>query len=272
MKVFCILSDERAFRSKSPVMHTEVMKKLGFEGAYVPFKVQPSMIREAVAGLRALNIAGANVTVPYKETVMLYLDHISEQAASIGAVNTIVARDNTLSGHNTDADGFIDALQGAGIDPEGRKTLVFGAGGAAKAAIAALVRLRAGTIIVAGRSKSIVGALASRFGAQPMLINDLRKQEPGAHILVNATSVSSVEESPELADLVRNMKLPGCEAIVDLNYGRKDNFWESAAVARAAQFMDGIPMLAYQARRSFMLWTDLNVEPSLYLNALKESL
>ncbi len=272
MKVFCILSDERAFRSKSPAMHNAVMKKLGMSGVYVPFQVEAERIGEAVAGLRALNIAGANVTVPYKEAVMGYLDHISEEAAAIGAINTIFLQDNKLGGYNTDADGFIDALESAGISPEGRDALVFGAGGAAKAAVAALKRLNARSIVVAGRNKADVSALSGRFGAKPMPIDDLKTQEPAVHLVVNATSVSSPQESPELADLALGLKLSTCEAVVDLNYGRKENFWKSAALARDARFMDGLPMLAYQARRSFMLWTGLDVEPAWYLDALKESL
>jgi shikimate dehydrogenase len=138
MKVFCILSDERAFLSKSPAMHMSVLKNLGMDGVYVPFQVKPEQLEGAIEGIRTLNIAGANVTVPYKEMVIPHLDEISVEASEIGAVNTIVPKDGKLMGHNTDAKGFLDAVQEAGLEIAGRSALVFGAGGAAKAVVVAL--------------------------------------------------------------------------------------------------------------------------------------
>ena len=92
MKVFCILSDERAFQAKSPEMFSTVLKRAGLNAVYVPFMVAPENLGKAVHSLRVLNIAGANVTVPYKEAVIPFMDILSEGANIIGAINTIAAQ------------------------------------------------------------------------------------------------------------------------------------------------------------------------------------
>ena len=89
-KIFCIFSDHRAFKSKSPKMHTNILQKAGINGVYVPFMIEKNNIGDAVKGMRALNIVGANITVPYKEDVLPHLDSHSEEVQEIGAVNTIV--------------------------------------------------------------------------------------------------------------------------------------------------------------------------------------
>jgi shikimate dehydrogenase len=270
MKVFCILSDERAFRSKSPAMHTSVLKHFGIDGVYVPFRVEPKQLGGAVAGIRALNIAGANVTVPYKESVIPYLDDVSGEASEIGAVNTIVPEDGRLIGHNTDAKGFLDAVRDGGLQIAGKSTLIFGAGGAAKAIMVALMRAGADRVLVAGRNEEKIKRLCGRLSATPITIQSLADRPISTDLIVNATSVSSVSESPEMGNFVTHLDAPGCRLVADLNYGRDTNFWRDFAIARGADFMDGLPMLAHQARRSFELWTGESVDPRLFIEALRE--
>jgi shikimate dehydrogenase len=269
MKVFCILSDERAFRSKSPAMFSAVLRRVGIKGVYVPFRVDPDQIGPAVHSLRVLNIAGANVTVPYKEMVMPYLDALSEGATIIGAVNTIVCSSKTLKGYNTNAIGVMDALNEAGFDVTGKSALVFGTGGAAKAVVFILNWLRAESILVAGRNEERTRQLVSRIGAEGRPLESLLAQPIPTSIIVNATSVSSPEESPKLAAIVAKLKVPGCELVVDLNYGRSPNFWQDMARTNGIRFMDGLSALAYQARRTFALWTGVQVEPEEFLRAIE---
>ncbi len=153
MKVFCILSDERVQGSKSPAMFSRVLRRIGMQGVYVPFKVDPKHVGQALQSLKILNIAGANVTVPYKEKVIPYLDVLSEGANIIGAVNTIVCNGDTLKGYNTNAIGFMDALNEAGFEVAGKSAVVFGTGGAAKAVVFMLNWLRAGRRHSSGRSQ-----------------------------------------------------------------------------------------------------------------------
>lgn len=269
MKVFCILSDERAFRSKSPAMHTAVLKRNGINGVYVPFRVEPDRVADAVRGLRALNIAGANVTVPYKEAVAPHMDSLSREASAIGAVNTIVPDNGGLKGCNTDAGGLMDALAEAAFSAGGKVVLVCGTGGASRAVLFALNELGTKTIVLAGRDEKRTAAMAGIAGAEPVSMEFLGSGAHDVDLIINATSVSSPSESPELASRLDGLKLKGCELVVDLNYGRETNFWKDLAERNGSRFMDGLPMLAYQARRSFTLWTGLEVDPLQFLEALQ---
>jgi shikimate dehydrogenase len=271
MKVFCILSDERAFKSKSPVMHSEVLRRTGIAGVYVPFCVRPEQVGDAVRGLRALQVAGANVTVPYKESVMPHLDEIAEEASAIGAVNTIVPHGKLLIGHNTDAGGFMDMLAGEKFVTRGRTALVVGTGGAAKAILYALKRLGAARVILAGRDGTRTSRLAGLTGAEPMALASLPDGPVEADLIVNATSASAPKEAPELDALVQGLDARGWELVVDINYGREENFWKDKAHGASASFVDGLPMLAYQARRSFSLWTGVEVDPETFIEILRKN-
>jgi len=267
MKVFCIIGDERALRSKSPPMFSAILRRVGSKGIYVPFKVDPEQIGQAVQSIRVLHIAGANVTVPHKETIIPHLDVLSEGARLIGAINTIVPKGDVLKGYNTNAIGFMDALYDAGFKVAGKSALVIGTGGAAKAVVFILTWLRAGSIIVAGRNQEKTGQIAARAGGEATSLHSLIEQPVLANLVVNATSVSSQDESPELAALMGSLKLPVCELMMDLNYGRSQNFWQIIAGKNSIPFMDGLPALAYQARRSFDLWTGIKVPPEEFLKA-----
>ena len=198
MKVFCIFSDERAFRSRSPRMFTRVLEGQGIRGTYVPFRIRPEHLGQAVQSLRILNIEGANITVPYKEAVIPYLDILSEGANIIGAVNTIVRNGDQLKGYNTNAIGIMDALADAGFDAEGKSGLVFGTGGAARAAAFILSWLRTDRVQVYGRSPDKAAVIASQFGGTTVSADQLRRNPLDVSIVVNATSVSSPDESPNL--------------------------------------------------------------------------
>jgi shikimate dehydrogenase len=271
MKIFCILSDERAFKSKSPAMHNAVLKATGINGVYVPFAVEPHRIGDAVRGIRALNIMGANVTVPHKELVIPHLDALNEGAEGVGAVNTIINIGDTLVGANTDTHGFQNALDDADFEAASKSILVVGTGGASKAVLFALGQLGAARILLAGRDLDKTKQLAKDRGAEAIPLESLLGTTVAANAVVNATTVSSPTEGPELADLLSQLQLQDCELVVDLNYGRTENIWQSLAEASSAGFIDGLPMLAHQARRSFELWTGLDVEVEQFMKALQES-
>ncbi len=267
MKVYCILSDERAYRSKSPAMFTTVMQRQGIRGMYVPFKVQPEEVGKALQSLKTLGIAGANVTIPYKQAVIPYLDILSEGANVIGAINTIVITGEELKGYNTNAIGFMDALDSVDFNPEGKSALIFGTGGAARAVAFILNWLRTDTIVVTGRSDDKVQQVVKRFGGEGASFESLGK-DINADIVVNATSVSSPDESPEMDALVADLNIKGCELVVDLNYNRPQNFWQDMARDKDIRFMDGLLPLAYQARRTFALWTGQQLPPEEFINAI----
>lgn len=269
MKVFCMLGDQRAFRSKTPAMFSEVLKQVGIKGFCVPFMVEPKQIGQALQSLRYLNINGASIAVPFKEMVIPHLDVLSEGATIIGAVNTVVHDGDVLKGYNTNAIGFMDALGEAGFEVAGKSALVFGTGGAAKAVVFILNWLRADSILVSGRNEEKTDQIVKRIGGEALPLGSLPERPVPVNIVVNTTSVSTPDESPEMAELVKKLDIPGCELVVDLNYGRSKNFWQDMARAKSIRFMDGLSTLAYQAKRTFTLWTRIQVEPQVFMKALK---
>ncbi len=270
-KVFCILGDERVFNLKSSLLFSTILKQIGLNGSYIPFMVAPGKIGEAVQSLRTLNIVGANITAPYKESVIPHLDILSEGANIIGAVNTITRNGDILKGYNTNAVGFMNAMTETGFDATGKTALVFGTGGAARAVVFILNWLRTETILIAGRSEKKTQTVIDQIGGESLPLASLHNQTLTAHIMVNATSVSTVEESCEMAELLKGLEVKGCELLIDLNYGRRNNFWETYARSRGIQFIDGLTPLAHQARRSLLLWTKIDVDPSDFLKVLHSS-
>ncbi|MDY6850735.1 MAG: shikimate dehydrogenase [Thermodesulfobacteriota bacterium] len=266
-----IIGDKRVAHSLSPRMHNAIMKRRGITGAYVPFPVESAVVGSAVAGIRALGINGVNVTVPHKKAVMDHLDQLSDTAQRAGAVNTILRRNKTLEGHNTDVGGFIDALEQTGFDVAGKTALVAGAGGAARAVLLALQALEPKRVILTGRDQNKVEPLAKEMLAVPLPWTELTHAAGEAGLIVNATAVSSPDESPELAALVGKMEAGPRGLIFDLNYGRRENFWQDLAQRRGSIFLDGLPMLANQARRSFAIWTGIEAPVEEFFQALTET-
>ena len=130
-KVIAIFGDPIE-HTMSPAMHNAAFAELGMDCVYVPFHVKPESLASAVAGIRAMGIAGANITVPHKERVLEFLDEVDEEAGRLDAVNTIVNTDGVLKGYNTDGRGFVMSLkEDAKFNPEKRRVFICGSGGAA---------------------------------------------------------------------------------------------------------------------------------------------
>jgi len=267
-KVYCILGDERVFNSKSPEMFTTVFQRVGLKGVYVPFMTGLESVGEALASMRVLNIAGANITVPYKECVIPFLDVLSEGAKIIGAINTVAWEGDVLKGYNTNAIGFMDTLEEIEYQVPGKRALVFGSGGVAKAVVFILNWLRAETVYIAARNENRSREMAERLGGESISLEEAVSGPIDVDMVINATSVSSEDESPEFAALVDHLALDGCQLLVDLNYGREKNIWERKAALTDVMFIDGLRTLAYQARRTFALWTGVQVDPNEFLTAL----
>jgi shikimate dehydrogenase len=272
MQVFCILGDERIMRSKSPAIFSAMLKRIGLKAAYVPFKVDPGQIGQALQSIKVLNIAGANITIPFKEKVIPHLDVLSEGANIIGAINTIVCNGGILKGYNTNAIGFMDAIGDAGFDVEGKSALVLGTGGAARAIVFILNWLRTTSVFVAGRNQEKTGQIVDSFGGEAIPLYSLEDRTLTANIVVNATSVSSPDESLKMNTLLNKLNIKDCELIVDLNYGRTENIWEDLAGRNGARFMDGLSTLAFQCRRTLALWTGIQAPPEEFLKAIDENL
>lgn len=267
--VYCIISDERVHRIKSPQMYNQVLQQMGLKGAYVPFMVAPDDIGKAIESMRYLNMSGANITVPYQEKAALFMDILSEGAQIIGSINTIVCKQGKLKGYNTNAIGFMDALNAINFEVAGKRFLVFGSGGTARAVAFILNWLQAEKVTIIGRDKDRAWDVANKINGHAITIDNLSERKIDEDVVINTTSVSSPEEGQDLADLIAGLSVPNCQLFFDLNYGRRENFWQQRAQTLDIDFVDGISTLAFKARRTFSLWTGMDVPPETFLEALE---
>jgi shikimate dehydrogenase len=240
-------------RSLSPVIHNSAFQALGMDWVYVPFPVPPGGLPDALAGLPALGLVGANVTMPHKSECADLIGDLSEDAERLRAVNTIALGPGGLSGHNTDAPGFERFLRrDAGFDPAGRSALLYGAGGAARACALALARSGLARLTVAVREPERVAALR---GAVDGFATDLSvvglDEAPGAtsDLIVNATPLGARGETLPLPGL-------GPEVLaVDLLYRPSVTPLLAAVRAAGGNAFGGLGLLLEQAALSFELWT-----------------
>lgn len=248
--------------SLSPAMHNSAFAVLNLNWCYVPLPVHPEQLEEAVAGLWALSFMGANVTVPHKEMVMSYLDHVAPEAQAIGAVNTIVVREGKSIGYNTDWQGFLTAVSEGGFEPQGKRAVVLGAGGAARAVVYALAHAGA-QVTVLNRTPARAQALIRDFSplfpslsllSLPLTLQTLEEQAAEAHLLVNATPVGTW---PEVDKSIwpEDLTFPGHLRVFDLVYNPRQTTLLRQAQAARAQVIGGLGMLVHQGGAAFELWT-----------------
>jgi len=240
--------------SKSPRLHNHWLALHGIDGAYVPLPVAPSDLAEAVRLLPRLSFAGANVTVPHKETVLELVDEVDPLAARIGAVNTLViAANGRITGRNTDALGFLFNLKEIREQPAAGPAVVLGAGGAARAACAALIEEGAPEIRLVNRSLDRARQLAADLGGPivPVAWSGREAALEGAALLVNSTSLGMTGQPPLEIALDR---LPKDALVNDMVYAPLETGLLAAARARGNAVADGIGMLLHQARPGFEAW------------------
>ena len=249
--------------SVSPALHNAAFAALGLNWAYVPLPVAPERVGEALRGLRALGLRGANVTVPHKQAVMPFLDALSDAARTIGAVNTIVVEDDgRLVGDNTDARGFAADLAAHGVEAAGRTVAVVGAGGAARAVLYALLHGGAAQVTVLNRNLERAAALIAQFAADThnstlvaCAFPDGIRAAATADLVINCTSLGM---SPNIEGLPWDAGVqfwPG-QVVYDLVYNPAQTRLLQLATAQCAQAVGGLGMLVWQGALAFQLWTD----------------
>ena len=257
-RVLGVIGDPIAHTS-SPAMHNAALEALGLDYVYAAFHVEPAALPKALAGMRALEIAGLNITVPHKQAVMAYLDEISVEAEAIGAVNTIAFRDGRLLGYNTDAFGIIESLRAdGGLERFPAKVALLGAGGASRAILYALLaRKEVEEILLLNRTVANAEALAGDLDGQGRVqVGALAEYHDMADVglLINSTAIGmhpNEGESP-LAD-------PSClheqMLVADIVYNPLETVLIRQASAVGAKAINGLGMLAWQGARSFEIWT-----------------
>jgi shikimate dehydrogenase len=247
--------------SRSPQMHNAAYEALGLDWAYVALPVAPPRLADALRGLAALGLAGVNVTIPHKQAAAALCDELSVEAGRAGSVNTITVReDGSLRGVTTDGAGMLDAI---GRIPDG-PALVLGAGGAARAAVAALVDAGLDVAVSARRDDAalrLVEDLGGRTESWP--------PSGGALLIVNATPVGGSGDAAELP--VAEALLDGAEVVCDLAY-RGDGAETgliAAARRRGLAAVDGLDVLVGQGARSFRIFTGVEAPIDVMLAAVR---
>ena len=247
---------------------TGVMEEAGFASAglnyrYITVKVLPEDLAAAMAGIRAFNMRGVNLTMPHKIEVLKYLDELSEAARIIGAVNTVVRReDGTLFGENTDGKGFVQSLRDAGISPEGKIVCLLGAGGAARSIGVECALAGASRIAVINRNEArgtdLVGVIRSNTGAEAEYIawNGPARVPEGTDLLINATCVGLAPDGDACPDVDFDTVRAGMTAC-DVVFNPVDTVFLRGARQRGAQTIDGLGMLVNQGCINYTLWTNL---------------
>jgi len=263
--------------SISPAMHNGIIARLGLPLYYVPVDLPPGRLWNFLQVVRAANFLGGNVTIPHKEEAAGMADTRSDEVEACGAANTLVARDGSVHAENTDGAGFLDALEGKGWGRRFPRVVLLGAGGAARGIAWSLGK--AGTLRIdvlnrnPRRAADLAGALSPRlprvsFSAGDLRTATLREAFRGADLIVQCTSlglrgewedfpIKEVEKTARFADIV--YRAGGTTLVRRLR-------------ARGVTAVDGLPMLACQAARSFALWTGRKIPAEAFLRVAKKAL
>jgi shikimate dehydrogenase len=264
--------------SCSPPMHNAAFREMGMDYVYVPFRVKPKQLPAAVAGFKALNVAGINVTLPHKKTVLPLMDSVSQEAELIGAVNTMVFKDGIVEGHNTDARGFIASLQEEGIgNMGGMKVVVLGAGGGAQAVVVGLALEGVDRITIANRTHEraiqIAETISGKTGvlAEGISLDDkyLSQRISESDLLVSTITASMDPSIPLVIDpdwLHENL------IVCDIVYIPPETNLLKEAVKRGLRTIGGMGMLVHQGAISSRLWTEKQPSVRTMRRALAEAL
>ncbi len=253
--------------SKSPRLHGFWLDKYKIDGTYVPLAVEPEDFAKAVHGLLASGFAGVNVTVPHKENALKIADEVSPIAASIGASNTLIFKeDGSIYADNTDGYGFYENLVKGAPDwkADGGPAVVLGAGGAARAILIALAEAGVPEIRLTNRTHARAEQLAAELDAPITLIDWEERNEAldGCNLLTNTTTLGMTGQ-PLLE--IELFELPKTALVNDIVYAPLHTNLLEKAHAHGCHYVDGLGMLLHQARPGFQAWfgTDPVVDEEL---------
>lgn len=262
--------------SISPFIHNKAFEATHTNGVYVAWEVEATDLAETVANVRRYQMFGINLSMPYKEQVISYLDQLSEEARLIGAVNTVVNREGTLIGYNTDGKGFFKSLPSFKIS--GKRMVLLGAGGAAKAILAQAILDGVSQVSVSVRSTSIektrpyLEKLQNETGFKVDLlaledVSELQARIIDSDLLVNATSVGMDGVSLPIPSSV---VLPEKLLVADVIYQPFETPFLNWARNQGNHAVNGLGMLLYQAAEAFQLWTGKEMPTDQIWELLKQ--
>lgn len=252
--------------SISPMMHNEAFRQLGLDYAYLAFDVDLAHLKDAVDGLKILNCRGFNCTMPHKTLICEYVDHLSQAASLIGAVNTVVNDNGILTGHNTDGIGYMQSVSAAGFDIIGEEMTLLGTGGAAtaiavQAALDGVKKLHIFNRLGASfdRAKKLVDSLNKQTQCQVALYDledktSLSMALKNSRILTNATSVGMAPNTDQ--SIITDKSFFHENLIVsDIIYNPEETLLLRLAKESGCATFNGLYMLLYQGAEAFRIWT-----------------
>jgi shikimate dehydrogenase len=266
--------------SVSPPMQQAAFDHYQLDLRYEAWEAEPAQFGTVIERVRQPSTLGANITIPYKETVLPMLDELDELAGQIGAVNTIVNREGRLIGYNTDAEGFVQALRHMGnFEPAGKRAALIGAGGAARAVSFALARAGvkslAITDIIAERTQALFSSLKP-LGIETHIIepedNSLKDALSNCDLVVNCTPVGMKHSPTEGKSPLKAELIPKEALIYDVVYNPIETKLILDARARGARTLGGLAMLVYQGAKAFELWTGREAPVDIMFEAAKGAL
>lgn len=257
--------------SKSPQIHNTAFQALHLDYVYLAFEVEDGFLKETVDAFKVLNARGFNVTMPHKKKIMGLLDEVSREAGIIGSVNTVKIEKGKLIGYNTDGRGFVKALQEAGGDFRGKKIVMVGAGGAARAIAVQLAFEEAGEIVMFNRTLSTAEEIMDTIkgnisGCKGRALETdekvLKKELKDAAVLINCTSLGmkdTVDKSIVTAPDTLHKDL----FAADIVYNPLKTRFLSIAEEAGCKTMNGLGMLIWQGAIAFKIWTGQNMPVDL---------
>lgn len=265
--------------SLSPLMHNQTFAQMGLNCVYLPFLVPPDNLAGAIDGIRSLNLRGVNVTIPFKEAVIPYLDELSDAAAECGAVNVIKNERGRLIGYNTDGMGFIAALQEEQVEVSGSRVLFIGAGGAARSLAAALKREGASLIQLLdmdyNRAQSLAAFIEGQknCSVQSAVMNEanFNKMSAQADIIINCSPVGmhpGIDASP-----VQNLDAVEANTVLcDIIYNPPETRLLNLGAARGLKTINGLSMFVHQGALTLEILLGINPDREYMKKVLQERL
>jgi len=244
--------------SLSPVILNAAFREAKINWVYTAFETPEEKLADAIGGIRALGIAGLSVTMPHKAKVCSLLDEISDSAQTLNAVNCIVNDAGKLEGHNTDGDGFLDAVKhDAGLDVAGKKVLVVGSGGSARSIIHSLGKAGAAEIAVINRTKKKALDALELAGSVGRYVEETEIPEvvSEANLVVNATPIGMLDTDDTANFPIEPNLFSKGQLAIDLIYHPISTPWMEALRDLEVEAHGGLSMLIFQAARAFKLWT-----------------
>jgi len=266
-QVFCIIGHPIE-HTMSPVMHNAAIQDLGLNSVYLAFDVLPNRLKTAIKGMKALDIRGINVTMPYKQRILKFIDELDPLAEKIGAVNTIKNEDSILIGRNTDATGGKNAILNAGFELSGKNILILGGGGAARA-LSFVLADEVNKIVIINRTIKRALKLAIELQkysginviAKHLNFDILKEEIKNIDLLINTTPIGmypKIDESPIPAELLHKDLF-----LFDIIYNPLKTKLMHDALENGCKVIGGLDMLISQGALAFEWWT--NKKPNLEL-------